>query len=171
MSKLPMIQKIERLIEPVAQGLGYELVRVLMVGAGSHRPTLQIMAERPDGTMGVEDCEVLSKAISALLDVENAVDGAYDLELSSPGIDRPLTRLKDFDAYKNYEIKVELDTPVGNQKKFKGMLKGLDGNNVMLETDDKIVHALPFRAIERAKIVLTDELVRAAMKKQEARKN
>jgi ribosome maturation factor RimP len=165
MESNPALKRLERLISPAAESMGYELVRILLVGAGSGKPTLQIMAERPDGTMGVDDCEKLSKAISAVLDVENAVDGAYYLELSSPGIDRPLTRRKDFDRYKGLETKIELEDAVDGQKKFKGSLKGIEGDTVTLETEKGPV-ALPFPSIIRAKLVLTDELVKAATRKK-----
>jgi ribosome maturation factor RimP len=165
MNKNPQAKKIERAITPAAEGLGYEIVRVLMVGAGSGKPTLQIMAERPDGTMGIEDCERLSRAVSAGLDVENVVDGAYYLELSSPGIDRPLTRLKDFETYKGHEARVEIDEMIDNQKKFKGVLKGTKGSDILLETEKGVV-ALPFNTIEKAKLALTDELVKSAQRKK-----
>lgn len=164
MNKNPMISKLERLIEPAAKDLGYELVRVLLVGSG--RPTLQIMAERPDGTMLVDDCEKLSKALSALLDVENALEGAYYLEISSPGIDRPLTRLKDFDTYKGFDARVELDHAIGGaQKKFKGRLLGLKGQEVLMKAENGEDVALPFASIEKAKLLLTDELIKAEMKR------
>jgi ribosome maturation factor RimP len=164
MEKSPLIKKIERAIAPTVESMGFELVRILQVGSG--KPTLQIMAERPDGTMLVDDCENLSKAISALLDVENVIDGAYYLEISSPGIDRPLTRLKDFTNFANYEIRVECEQAIEKQKKFEGRLKGTDGNNVILETSDKGVLNIPFDNIYKAKILLTDELLKAALKKQ-----
>jgi ribosome maturation factor RimP len=122
------------------------------------------MAEKPDGTMLVDDCGRLSQAVSALLDVEDVISEAYYLEVSSPGIDRPLTRLKDFDTYKNQEARVEVDTPIDGQKKFKGMLKGIDGNDVVLETETGEAR-IPFRDVVRAKLLLTDELIRLATKK------
>lgn len=163
MEKTPLIQKIERAIAPAAKELGYEIVRVLLVGSG--KPTLQIMAEDAEGRMGVEDCEKLSKSVSAILDVENILDGAYFLEVSSPGIDRPLTRLKDFENYKGFEARVEIDEMVNNQKKFKGRLKGVKGDSVLLETEKGEV-VLPFPSIQRAKLMLTDELLKSAQQKK-----
>lgn len=170
MQKSPLIKKIERTIGPMTESMGYELVRVLLVGAGSGRPTLQIMAERPDGTMLIDDCSRLSQAVSALLDVENAIEEAYYLEVSSPGIDRPLTRMKDFERYAGFEAKVELSAPIDRQKKFKGVLKGTEGKDtVLFLTDQGVDVSFPFSAVERAKLVLTDDLVRAAMKAEKDR--
>lgn len=167
----PLVKKIERTITPMTESMGYELVRVLLIGEGSGKPTLQIMAEKPDGTMPVDDCGRLSQAISAILDVENVLDGAYFLELSSPGIDRPLTRLKDFDRYKDNEIRVELDTPVGGQKKFKGMLHGIKGQNILLtpEQRDEAV-TIPFSSIYKAKLLLSDTLLKLSATKNKPEK-
>ena len=164
MSKSPLAKKIEKIIAPTAESMGYDIVRILMVGEGSGKPTLQIMAEKADGTMLVDDCERLSHAVSALLDVENAIEDAYYLEVSSPGIDRPLTRLKDFDTYKDNEARIELDSPVNGQKKFKGVLKGITGNDIALETDTGPV-TIPFQAVHKAKLVLTDDLIKQAQRK------
>ena len=155
--KPPIIQKIEDIISPTLDSMGFELVRVLLTG--NRRPTLQIMAERPDGTMKVEDCESISKAVSALLDVENPIDGAYTLEVSSPGIDRPLTRLKDFERFAGFDAKVEIDPAIDGRKRFKGKLAGLDGDSVALETEEGPV-VLPFPTIQKAKLTLTDELIK-----------
>ena len=124
MDRTPLEKKVAAAISPMAETMGYEIVRVLMVGIGSGKPTLQIMAERPDGTMSMDDCSRLSQAVSAILDVENIVDTAYYLEVSSPGIDRPLTRLKDFDTYKGFEAKIEIEPGLEGRKKFKGRLLG-----------------------------------------------
>lgn len=159
-----LTKKIERTIAPMAQTMGYDIVRILMIGAGSVRPTLQIMAERPDGTMLIDDCSRLSQAVSALLDVENLIEEAYVLEVSSPGIDRPLTRLKDFDRYAGFEARIEMHTPQDGQRKFKGALKGLDGETVLLEQENGTIARLPFADLDKAKLVLTDDLIRAAMK-------
>lgn len=163
----PLLTKIERVITPTAESMGYEIVRVLMVGVGSGKSTLQVMAEKPDGSMDVEDCARLSQAVSALMDVEDIFDEAYYLEVSSPGIDRPLTRAKDFDRYKGFEARIELDEPVGDQKKFKGVLQGIDAKNVVTLTTDKGDVALPFARIEKAKLLLTDELIAAHQKQEE----
>lgn len=154
--KTPLTDKIERLISPVAEGMGYEIVRVLLVGSG--KPTLQVMAEKPDGTMPVDDCGKLSQAVSAVLDVEGVMDGAYFLEVSSPGIDRPLTRRKDFDRYKNNAARIEIDPPVNGQRKFKGTLLGIEGDDIALDTEMGRV-AIPFGAVQKAKLLLTDSLI------------
>lgn len=164
MEQTTLIKKIERTIAPMAQTMGYDLVRVSMIGAGSSRPTLQIMAERPDGTMLIDDCSRLSQAVSALLDVENLIEEAYNLEVSSPGIDRPLTRLKDFDRYAGFEARIEMHSPVNGQRKFKGVVRGLEGENILFETEQGAMVTLPFADVDRAKLILTDELIRAAMK-------
>ena len=155
----PLAKKVERVISPTAESMGYEIVRILMVGVGSGKPTLQVMAEKPDGTMLVDDCERLSQAISALLDVEGTIDETYYLEVSSPGIDRPLTRLKDFDRYKDNDARVEVAEAINGQKKFKGRLKGLDGEMILMTIETGEV-SIPFSAVERAKLLLTDELIR-----------
>jgi ribosome maturation factor RimP len=164
MEQGPLTKKIERTIAPMAQTMGYDIVRILMLGAGSSRPTLQIMAERPDGTMLIDDCSRLSQAVSALLDVENIIEEAYVLEVSSPGIDRPLTRLKDFDRYTGFETRIEMHTPQDGQRKFKGILRGTDGDMILLEQENGTIARLPFGELDKAKLVLTDDLIRAAMK-------
>ncbi len=161
MRATPLLKKIERIISPAAEGMGYEIVRVLMVGVGSGKSTLQIMAEKPDGTMDVEDCARLSQAVSALMDVEDVFGEAYYLEVSSPGIDRPLTRQKDFDRWKGFEARVEIDEAIDSQKKFKGLLKGIDAKGVVTLTTEKGDVALPFARIEKAKLLLTDALIDA----------
>ncbi|HYD18186.1 MAG TPA: ribosome maturation factor RimP [Patescibacteria group bacterium] len=167
MDKTPLSKKVEKAITPTAESMGFEIVRVLMVGAGSGKPTLQIMAERPDGTMSLDDCSKLSQAVSAVLDVEGVIDAAYYLEVSSPGIDRPLTRLKDFERWKGYEVKIEIDQPIDGQKKFKGMLMGTQEKDVIsLQTEDGILRGLPFGHVQKAKLVLTDELLKAAQQKK-----
>ena len=153
------LDKVKALIDPVAQDLGYEIVRVRVVGGT--RQTLQIMAERADGGMGVGDCAKLSREISAIMDVEDPVSGEYVLEVSSPGIDRPLTRLKDFERFKGHEAKVELVADDDGQRRFKGVLLGTDGEMVKLQTEEGDM-AFPFVSIYRAKLVLTDELIAAA---------
>lgn len=167
MEKTPLVKKIEKTISPMAETMGYEIVRVMMVGVGSGKPTLQIMAERPDGSMPLDDCSRLSQAVSAILDVENVLDEAYYLEVSSPGIDRPLTRLKDFDRYKGFEAKVEIEPALAGRKKFKGRLQGLEQDTaVSLKTEEGEVFAIPFEHIQKAKLTLNDELLKAAQQKK-----
>lgn len=159
-------QRIERLIEPALVAMGYELVRVAMQG-GESRPTLQIMAERKDGVaMSVDDCADISRTISALLDVEDPIASAYTLEVSSPGIDRPLVKRADFERFAGFEARIETVQPVAGRKRFRGRLMGVAGEEVRLREPDKAAGAedetlVPLAAIARAKLVLTDELIEA----------
>ncbi len=150
---------VERSIAPAIEAMGYDIVRVVL--SGRRRPRLQIMAERKDGAaMVVDDCVAVSRAASAILDVEDPISGPYELEVSSPGIDRPLTRLADFERFAGFEAKLETALPLDGQRRWKGCLLGLDGETVRLKTKSGEV-ALPFAAIEKAKLVLTDELLAA----------
>ena len=158
-----LTEKLTALIEPVASDEGFELIRVRLTGKKA--PTLQVMAERPDGTMSAEDCARLSRAISPVLDAADPIEGNYDLEVSSPGIDRPLTRLKDFDDWQGHEAKLELKEAAEGQKRFRGVLAGTDGDNICIDLDGEDETALiPFAAIGSAKLMLTDELIRASLK-------
>ncbi len=151
--------------------MGYDLVRLKLSGA-KNRPTLQVMAERDDGSeMTVDDCADLSRAVSALLDVEDPIPDAYELEVSSPGIDRPLVRLADFDRFAGHVAKVELARPFEGRKRYRGRLLGNEGEVVRLalEDDAETVAELPFADVTEAKLVLTDELIRAALKESERR--
>jgi len=152
---------IERLITPSAEAMGFEIVRVLLTG--NRRARLQIMAERADGSgMIVDDCARLSRAVSAILDVEDPIAGAYELEVSSPGIDRPLTRLADFERFAGFDAKLEsMAADAGGRRRWAGRLLGLDGETVRLATEDGEV-AVPFASLTKAKLVLTDELIAAA---------
>jgi ribosome maturation factor RimP len=161
--------RIARIVEPVAEGLGFRLVRVKVSSVND--VTVQIMAERPDGTMTVGDCETLSRDISPALDVEDPMDAAYNLEVSSPGIDRPLVRRSDFVKAAGHEAKVELARPLDGRKRFKGKLTGLDGDDVVLELDKSKLDGtttvkLPLADIGEAKLVLTDALVRETLRKE-----
>jgi ribosome maturation factor RimP len=140
--------------------MGFDLVRVRISGA--QRRTLQIMAERlDDGTMTVEDCAAISRAVSTLLDVEDPIKGSYTLEVSSPGLDRPLTRPKDYTRFAGLEVKIELREPMGGQRRFRGRIAGLADDQVQLDTEDTRV-AIPYADIERAKLILNDELLALA---------
>ncbi|SMF74518.1 ribosome maturation factor RimP [Tistlia consotensis] len=153
--------EVERLIAPTVADLGFEIVRV-QLGGGQRRPTLQVMIERPDGSLAIEDCVAVSHAVSALLEVEDPIDGAYELEVSSPGIDRPLTRAKDFLRWAGYEAKVELKLPIEGRRRIKGRLIGLEGTDVILaEAAGQPQVRLPLSAIGKAKLVLTDDLLAA----------
>ena len=156
--------RIEALIAPLVAGMGYELVRVKFLSGAKAR--LQVMAERADGSMDVEDCATLSRAISALLDVEDPVPSEYILEVSSPGIDRPLTRLGDFTRFEGHEARIELQRMLEGRKRFRGVLNGVDGETVLLTDEAGTLHRLPFALIDEAKLVLTDALIAESMKAQ-----
>lgn len=149
-------EELQAIIEPVADAMGFEIVRISFGGGG--RPILQIMAERPDGTMTVEDCARLSRELSVVLDVENPVPGEYMLEVSSPGIDRPLTRLKDFERYAGFDAKLELYEPVNGQRRWRGVLAGVENDRVALADEDE-KHLFGFSEIRKAKLLLTDALL------------
>jgi len=153
--------EIARLIEPTLKGMGYELVRVQFAG-GDRRPTLQIMAERVDRrAMGVEDCAEISRTISSLLDVEDPVQGSYLLEVTSPGIDRPLLRPADYERFAGFEARLELREPIEGRRRFRGRIAGLEQGFVRL-VDPAGEFRLPLEGIAKAKLVLTDELLAAA---------
>lgn len=156
-------ERLAELVSPAVAAAGFELVRVRVTG--NERKTLQIMAERSDKTMSAEDCATLSRALSPLLDEADPIDGNYRLEVSSPGIDRPLVRLKDFHDWQGYECKIELDRMVEGRKKFKGVLAGVEGDNICLDIDDDEETALiPFAWVRSAKLVLSDQLIRESLK-------
>lgn len=160
---MDLVQRIHALIEPTANDMGYDLVRIQL--SGETRMLLQIMAERADGTgMGVDDCSKLSRAISALMDVEDPIRGAFTLEVSSPGIDRPLVKLADYERFNGFEARIETARPVEDRRRFKGLLKGVTNETVSIATEDGEV-AIPFGDISRAKLILTDELLAAAAEK------
>jgi ribosome maturation factor RimP len=155
--------RVAHLVEPIAADLGYELVRVKV--SALNGMTVQIMAERPDGTMAVEDCELLSRNVSPAMDVADLIAREYHLEVSSPGIDRPLTRAKDFEIWAGHEAKLELERAVDGRKRFRGILLGVsDGKTGMrlLDTPDTGDVWLPLDDIGEAKLVLTDALIKAA---------
>lgn len=157
---------IATLIEPEVKRLGYDLVRVVMTG-GHSDPTLQVMAERPDTRqLDLSDCERISRRLSEKLDALEAegrdpIEGGYRLEVSSPGIDRPLTRLKDYEDWAGHEVRVALAEPLDGRKQFSGNLEGADGGIVRLTGKDGQAYELPFSAISSAKLILTDKLINA----------
>jgi len=158
------IGEITRLIEPSLAAMGYDLVRVQLSG-GQHRPTLQVMAERNDGeAMTVEDCAEISRAVSALLDVADPLPGAFVLEATSPGIDRPLLKPRDYERFLGHEARVDTRWPIGGRKRFRGLLKSVTGEAVRVATPEGEVD-LPFAEIDRAKLVLTDELIAASLRR------
>jgi len=157
------------LLDPVAESAGYEIVRLRLMGGGRQRH-LQIMAEDAGGEMNVDDCARLSRAIVEVLDAAEPIQGDYALEVSSPGIDRPLTRLKDFQTFQGLEAKVELDRLADGRKRFKGLLAGVEADNVLiaLEGEDETAE-VPFAWISDAKLVLTDELLKRGAEKRAQR--
>lgn len=164
-AKAAIDKRLAAIISPVIEDLGCELVRIrLMTGK---RTIMQIMAEKPDGGIEVDDCARISTEVSAILDVEDPIEGDYALEVSSPGIDRPLTRLKDFDAWQGYEAKIETTQLIDGRKRFKGELRGTQDNEVLIEIPEGII-GLEFDWLEDAKLVLTDELIADSLR---ARKN
>lgn len=161
-------RKLLELLDPVAEAAGYEIVRLRLTGG--HRRILQIMAEDAHGEMTIEDCTTLSRAVSEVLEAADPITGEYVLEVSTPGIDRPLTRLKDFVSYEGFEARVELDRLAENRKRFKGTLAGVDGENVAIDLEGEDETALlPFAWITDAKLVLTDALMEAGAKRRAAR--
>ena len=156
------------IVEPVIEQLGYRLVRVRVSGAEGC--TVQIMAERPDGTMTVEDCEAVSRALSPVLDMADPIDRAYRLEISSPGIDRPLVRKSDFERYAGHVAKIEMAMPFQGRKRFRGILTGTEGEAVRIRRDDaaegeEAEVLLPIEEMSEAKLVLTDHLVTEALRR------
>ena len=164
-AKAPFDQRLAELLRPTIEGMGYELVR-LRVMSGK-KITLQVMAERPDGTMEVDDCADLSRQISAVMDVEDPISGEYTLEVSSPGIDRPLTRLTDFDRWEGYEAKLETAEMIDGRKRFKGILAGTDGGDVLLDIDEGTI-GLEFDWLADAKLMLTDDLITESLRRSKS---
>ena len=160
-AKTNIDKRLAEIITPVIEDLGFELVRVRLMGGNS--ATLQIMAEKPEGGIEVDDCAAISTAVSATLDVEDPIEDAYTLEVSSPGIDRPLTRLKDFDVWESYEAKLETAEMIDGRKRFKGALAGTEGDEVLIEIEEGTI-GLKFEWLAEAKLVLTDELIRDVLK-------
>jgi ribosome maturation factor RimP len=160
--------RVAAVVEPVVEQLGFRLVRVRVTGQNGC--TVQIMAERPDGTMSIDDCEVVSRAVSPVLDVEEPITAAYHLELSSPGIDRPLVRIEDFQRWAGHETRVEMAVPAGGRKRFRGALRGVVGADaeIMLpdapEGVDPLVR-LPIADMAEARLVLTDALIAESIKR------
>ena len=161
---------LDSLLAPAVEAAGYRLVRLRVKGA--NRKTLQVMAERPDGHMDVDDCAALSRALSEVLESADPISDEYVLEVSSPGIDRPLTAESDFARFAGHEARVELTEGIDGRKRFKGLLIGLDGSDVLIEVSDagetRRVR-LPASDIAEAKLVLTDRLIRESLKARESK--
>lgn len=160
--------RVAAIVEPVIVDLGYRLVRVRVTGTNGC--TVQIMAERPDGTMSVSDCEAVSHAVSPALDVDDPIDRAYHLEISSPGIDRPLVRPQDFTRWAGYEAKVEMAVPIEGRKRYRGMIEGAEGTIALIRLPDAPegtdpLARLPISDIGEARLVLTDDLIRESLRR------
>ncbi len=164
-AKSSMDRRLAEIVTPVIEDMGFELVRLRLMGGNT--PTLQIMAERPGGGIEVDDCAEISIAVSAVLDVEDPILDAYNLEVSSPGIDRPLTRLKDFETFEGYEAKLETSELIDGRKRFRGVLAGVEDNDVLINIDEGTV-GLQFDWLAEAKLILTDELIREMLKARKA---
>jgi ribosome maturation factor RimP len=163
--------RVAAIAEPVVEGMGYRLVRVRISAADGC--TVQVMAERPDGSLTIEDCEEISHALSPVLDVADPVPQAYRLEISSPGIDRPLVRRSDFERHAGHLAKIEMNVPADGRKRFRGILLGVDGDAARIRIDDakaekaggKLEFVLPIEDMAEAKLVLTDDLIAEALRK------
>ncbi len=160
-AKAAIDRRLAEIITPVIEDLGYELVRVRLMSG--KQTTLQIMAQKPDGTIEVDDCAKISTEVSATLDVEDPILDAYALEVSSPGIDRPLTRLKDFALWEGYEVRIETDELIDGRRRFKGELAGVEGDEVLITIEEGTI-GLKFDWLSDAKLILTDDLIREVLK-------
>ena len=168
-AKTAIDRRLAEIVTPTIEGLGFELVRIRLMGGNTK--VLQIMADRPEGGIDVDDCGSISTAVSAVLDVEDPIEDAYTLEVSSPGIDRPLTRLKDFDAWEGYEARLETAEAIDGRKRFKGVLAGTEGDEVLLnleEGGETVTVGLKFDWLADAKLVLTDELISEMLRQRKA---
>lgn len=160
--------RVAAIVEPVIEDLGFNLVRVKVTGTNGC--TVQIMAERPDGTMSVTDCETVSRAISPVLDLEDPISTAYYLEVSSPGIDRPLVRASDFERWNGHEAKVEMAVPQAGRKRFRGFLRGVENGELVIELPDvkeglEPIARLPLTDLGEAHLVMTDDLIRESLRR------
>jgi len=164
-AKAAIDRRLAEIVQPVIEGMGFELVRIRLMGGKTK--TLQIMAERPEGGIEVDDCAEISTAVSAVLDVEDPIEENYTLEVSSPGIDRPLTRLKDFDSWEGYEAKIETSELIDGRRRFKGVLAGTEGDEVLITIAEGTI-GLKFDWLSDAKLVLTDELITEMLRQRKA---
>ena len=168
-AKTAIDKRLAGIIAPVIEGMGFELVRLRLM-AGKTR-TLQIMAERPEGGIEIDDCAQISTAVSAVLDVEDPLEDAYTLEVSSPGIDRPLTRLKDFDVWDGYEARLETEELIDGRRRFKGRLAGTEGDEVLIAIEqgtDTVTIGLKFDWLSDAKLILTNDLIAEMLRARKA---
>ncbi|MFN5995640.1 MAG: ribosome maturation factor RimP [Paracoccaceae bacterium] len=168
-AKTAIDRRLADIVSPVIEGLGFELVRIRLMGGRTR--ILQIMADRPDGGIEVDDCAAISTAVSAVLDVEDPIEENYVLEVSSPGIDRPLTRLKDFDMWVDYEARIETTELIDGRRRFKGTLQGTEGDEVLIEIEEggqPLTIGLKFDWLSDAKLILTDELIAEMLRQRKA---
>lgn len=164
-AKAAIDRRLAEIVTPVIEDLGFELVRIRLMGGKTS--TLQIMAERPEGGISVDECGEISTAVSAILDVEDPIVDEYTLEVSSPGIDRPLTRLKDFETFEGYEARIETDELIDGRRRFKGVLAGVEGDEVLINIEEGTV-GLKFDWLSDAKLILTDELIAEVLRGRKA---
>ncbi|MFG6559054.1 ribosome maturation factor RimP [Sulfitobacter sp. 1A15299] len=164
-AKAAIDRRLAEIITPVIEDMGFELVRVRLMSGKS--TTLQVMADRPEGGIEVDECAKISQAIGAVLDVEDPILDEYSLEVSSPGIDRPLTRLKDFDAFEGYEAKIETTDLIDGRRRFKGELAGVEGGEVLINVEEGTI-GLQFDWLSDAKLVLTDDLIKEMLRQRKA---
>ena len=168
-AKTAIDQRLASIVAPVIEGLGFELVRLRVMSGKSQ--TLQIMADKPEGGIEVEHCADISTAVSAVLDIEDPLEDAYTLEVSSPGIDRPLTRLKDFAVWEGHEARIETTELIDGRRRFKGVLAGVEGDEVLIEIEENgeaVTIGLQFDWLSDAKLVLTDDLITEMLRTRKA---
>ena len=168
-AKTAMDRRLADIVTPAIEGLGFELVRIRLMGGATR--TLQIMADRPDGGIEVDDCGLISTTVSAILDVEDPIEENFVLEVSSPGIDRPLTRLKDFEMWKGWEARLETTELIDGRRRFKGTLAGAEDDEVLIEIEDAgavVTIGLKFDWLSDAKLILTDELIAEMLRQKKA---
>ena len=168
-AKTAMDRRLADIVQPVIEGLGFEMVRIRLMGGATR--ILQIMADKPEGGIEVDHCGDISTAVSAVLDVEDPIEENYVLEVSSPGIDRPLTRLKDFEMWKGWEARIETTELIDGRRRFKGTLGGVEGEEVLIEIEDgkeTVTIGLQFDWLSDAKLILTDELISEMLRQKKA---
>jgi ribosome maturation factor RimP len=168
-AKTAIDRRLADIVGPVIEGLGFELVRIRLMGGRTR--VLQIMADRPDGGIGVDECGTISTAVSAVLDVEDPIEENFILEVSSPGIDRPLTRLKDFENWKGWEARIETSELIEGRRRFKGGLMGVEGDEILIEIEEggqDVTIGLRFDWLSDAKLILTDQLIAEMLRQKKA---
>jgi ribosome maturation factor RimP len=169
-AKTSIDRRMAEIVGPVIEGMGFELVRIRLMSSTKSK-TLQIMAERPTGGIEVDECAQISTAVSAVLDVEDPIEDEFTLEVSSPGIDRPLTRLKDFETFEGYEARIETEEMFDGRRRFKGELAGVESDDVLIniiEHGETITIGLKFDWLSDAKLILTDELIAEMLRQRKA---